>query len=249
MDPKDLTKLTQQEHFLLDAAIYCVFKNATRLDNLARLQVDASHEAIQWVLTNGHRIEVQVTYNHNHQFRSLLNTFMAESLDENHHLQETVDKYVYFTNLMHPFGDNMSCPDGFSKGQPVTKYADALNDDQQAFVKSNFKNSPLKSGTKAFDRFYRYFWKRFMVEQPTFNEDDDVSRSNQLLSQLLKSLQKKYVVGDSDLLSVAKVLKPIQRLLNCNLWANAFDYQHHVYVPGSQIQAILQKDLSGLKQK
>ncbi|XIF19952.1 MAG: hypothetical protein AJITA_00665 [Acetilactobacillus jinshanensis] len=249
MDPKDLTKLTEQEHFMLDAGVYLVFLHANDLDHLSRIKIDSANHDIDWQLTTGQSVHYQVTYNHNHTLNSMMNTFVAESIDKKKHLLSTNDRYVYFTNLSFPLGKSYQNPEQFKKGSHITLYSKNMNDDQKNTILKQFKNSPLNPKTKGFKKFFAYFWKRFVIEQPQFNEADDISRNNELMSRLLKTLQNKYVVSDNDLLVLAKLLGPVRRILNCNLWANNFDYQHHVYVPGSRIQAILTPSLSQLKRK
>lgn len=249
MGPKDLTKLDEQEHFMLDAGIYLVFLHANDLDNLARIKVDPVNHDIDWQLTIGQNIQYQVTYNHNHTLTSMMNTFVAESIDKDKKLVPKNDQYVYFTNLSFPLGQSYRNPEQFKKGAQITLYSKDMNDDQKKTVFKQFKKSPLNPRTKEFKKFFDYFWKRFVIEQPQFNEADDISRNNELMSRLLKTLQNKYIVSDNDLLVLAKLLKPVRQILNCNLWANNFDYQHHVYVPGSRIQAVLEPSLSKLKPK
>ena len=245
----DLTKLTKQEHFMLDTGIYLVFKHANDLDHLAKIKIDPAHEDIEWQFDNGQSVHYQVTYSHNHRLSTMLDTFVAESIDRQKHLKSNIDQYVFLTNLSFPLGKSYENPANFKKGSHVTLYSKSMNDDQRNAILNGFKKSPLNPKTKRFQKFFKAFWKRFVIEQPDFNEDDDISRSNQLLSRLLKTLQAKYTVTDNDLIVLAKLLKPIRQVLNCNLWANNFDYQHHVYVPGSRLQAILKPNVDQLKPK
>lgn len=249
MDPKNLTKLNEQEHFMLDCGVYLVFKHATQLNHLAKIQLDPVNQAIIWQLTDGHSVNYQVTYKQNRRLTALMNTFVAESLDKNHHLNQTVDQYVYLTNLSFPLGKSYQNPEQFSKGKSITLQSQSMNDDQKRLVKKSFKNSQLKPSTKTFQKFFNYFWSNFTIEQPQFNEDDDISRNNQLVSRLLKTIQSDYIISDDDLITLTRLLNPIKQLLNCNLWANQFDYQHHVFIPGSQIQSILIPGLKSLKHK